>query len=110
MGARNGRTIMPRSLRQPPGLKPAASMPPGPVYCTVSAALARLQAQEAALAPLALSIAHRLDREADGPASGMAALSRELRATMAEITREVAPSGEDEIQRIRARRAARRGE
>lgn len=86
------------------------STSPGPVSLTVAAALTRMGAEGTALGRLALSLANRLDRDTEAPATGIAALSRELRATMADIAKEQAPGSEDALTRLRAQRAARRGE
>ena len=86
------------------------STPPGPVALTVAAALTRMRAEEAALAPLAVSLANRLDHDTEAPATGVAALSRELRATMADIAKEQVPGRDDPLTRLRAQREARRGE
>lgn len=86
------------------------SAAPGPVASTVAAALTRMKAENSALAPLALSLADRLDRDTEAPAAGVAALSRELRATMADIDKQQVPEMDDALTRLRAQRAARRGE
>lgn len=91
--------------------KPASATHPqgqGPVAATVAAALAAMKAEGDALAPLALNIADRLDRDTEGPAAGLAALSRELRATMADIATAHPLPTVDELTKLRARRAARR--
>lgn len=62
-----------------------------------------------ALAALAVATARRVDQEGDGKTA--AALARELRAAMVEVARAhpIAVDEGDEVDELRARRAARRG-
>lgn len=94
----------------PSSLLASSSTSPGPVVASVTATLARMRAESSHMASVALSLADRLDRDVGGPAAGVAALSRELRAVMAEIAREHHETADDPLSRMRERYRARRGE
>jgi hypothetical protein len=75
----------------------------------VAATRAELEAGgklQSALGSVALVIAERLDK-AEDPGSAMAAMAKELRATMAELAK-LAPSVADPVDELKRRRQERR--
>jgi len=77
------------------------------VLATVEAQLVSLGKEAVPLGAAAIVLAARLDLGAD-PGSAMAAMSKELRTIMTELTRTAAVA-KDPVDELRARRKARRG-
>jgi hypothetical protein len=87
--------------------------PPGGVAEAVRQALADHGTTGSTLAALALHLARIMDASEGMSASGVAAVSRELRATMTAILGDAVPAGSspiDELRRARVLRIADKGD
>ena len=80
---------------------------PKTIRVAVREELERIGKASTPLGAAALKLAGRLD-DGDDPGSAMAAMAKELRATMAELTRTAAVA-EDPIDELRKRRERRLG-
>ena len=110
--ARVGRDVTPpATVRLVPALDQADR--PGGVAEAVRQTLADHDAMGSTLGPLALHLARIMDASEGMSASGVAAVSRELRATMTAVLGDAVPVGSspiDEIKRARVLRIADKGD
>lgn len=105
--ARYRREVLKQPEAPKPAAKPRRKAKDGGTLTAVTAELTAVGRLDSSAGQAAVALARRIDEGAES-SSGLAALTREMRAAMAEALAHVEQAG-DALDELRARREARRG-